>query len=202
MDRRGTFLILNSDPEDSVNIRLKVSGLLFLVCGSTNAQNISVRSCLNTTFAVSGASTVFTGSAVGEAASGFSRGITVGEYSGSIRNIAVQTSTTGVRVLEQLLPTVYALSQNYPNPFNPSTTISYELPQRSVVHLVVFNILGQHVVDLVDEERGAGRYAVVWNGQTEGGGRAASGVYFYRIDARSVLTSKIFMQTKKLLLLK
>jgi hypothetical protein len=83
------------------------------------------------------------------------------------------------------------LLQNYPNPFNPSTTIKYDLPKDLRVTLKVFNVLGQEVATLVNEEQKAGYRSVEWNAAG-----VASGVYFYRLDAGS------FTSVKKLLLLK
>jgi ligand-binding sensor domain-containing protein len=88
-------------------------------------------------------------------------------------------------------PLRFELSQNYPNPFNPSTTISYDLPQRAHVTLKIFDILGREVAVLVDEEKQAGSYSVRWNAL-----HVASDVYFYRLEAGS------FVQTKKLVLMK
>jgi hypothetical protein len=94
------------------------------------------------------------------------------------------------------LPRSFALSQNYPNPFNPSTTIEYSLPVRSKVTLSVFNILGQQVTTLVDEEQPAGTHAVPWDGTSDSGNGVASGVYLYRIKAGG------FSDTRKMILLK
>jgi hypothetical protein len=89
------------------------------------------------------------------------------------------------------LPKEFALSQNYPNPFNPSTTIKYDLPVDTRVSLKLFNILGQEVLTLVNEEQKAGYKSVEWNASN-----VASSVYFYRIQAGD------FVASKKLLLLK
>jgi hypothetical protein len=89
------------------------------------------------------------------------------------------------------LPKVFALSQNYPNPFNPSTTIKFDLPKDSRVSLKLFNIIGQEVITLVNEEQKAGYKSVEWNASN-----VASGVYFYRIHAGD------FVESKKLILLK
>jgi hypothetical protein len=89
------------------------------------------------------------------------------------------------------LPKEFALRQNYPNPFNPSTTIKYALPTDSRVSLKLFNILGQEVLTLVNEEQKAGYKSVEWNALN-----FASGVYFYRLQAGD------FVSSKKLLLLK
>jgi hypothetical protein len=88
-------------------------------------------------------------------------------------------------------PEVIKLHQNYPNPFNPSTTIRYDLPQRSRVSLTVFNALGQQVSTLVQGEQNAGYHEV----RLDASGMA-SGVYFYRMQAGA------YVETRKLLLLR
>ncbi len=90
-----------------------------------------------------------------------------------------------------LSPAAYSLEQNYPNPFNPSTTIRYEIPARSHVTLVVFNMLGQKIAELVNGEKEPGSYGATFNGAG-----LSSGVYLYRIQAGN------FVQTRKLVLLK
>jgi len=70
---------------------------------------------------------------------------------------------------------------NYPNPFNPETNILFSLPKASMVNLSVYNMLGQHVITLVENRLPAGEHIVSWNGTSTSGGRVASGVYFYRI---------------------
>jgi hypothetical protein len=95
-----------------------------------------------------------------------------------------------------ILPTRFALNQNYPNPFNPTTTIGLDLPVASHVKLTVYNVLGQQVNTLIDEELVAGSHTVEWDGTTDSGDAAATGVYFYRIDAGD------FVETRKMMLLK
>ncbi|NBB86732.1 MAG: T9SS type A sorting domain-containing protein, partial [Bacteroidetes bacterium] len=73
--------------------------------------------------------------------------------------------------------------ENYPNPFQEDTTIEYELPETAHVRIVVYNVLGQEVAVLVDEEQAAGRYDVRWDGASQTGASVASGVYIYRIEA-------------------
>ncbi len=92
-------------------------------------------------------------------------------------------STTAVTDQPSAIPEQYSLSQNYPNPFNPTTQINFTLPQQSHVMLRVFNLLGQEVATLVDRVSPAGTYTVTWNGRTEFGMPAASGVYFYQLKA-------------------
>ena len=79
------------------------------------------------------------------------------------------------------LPQSTILRQNFPNPFNPSTTIRFELLDRDHVTLDVFDILGRKTTTLLDQICSPGPHELVWDGRTSSGGRAASGVYFYRL---------------------
>jgi minor extracellular serine protease Vpr len=93
---------------------------------------------------------------------------------------------------EEVLTVVeYALEQNYPNPFNPATLISYQLPERGNVSLKVYDILGNEVSVLINEEKPAGKYTLTWNAV-----KVPSGVYFYELKAGE------FTETKKMLLVK
>ncbi len=92
------------------------------------------------------------------------------------------------------LPQEFHLSQNYPNPFNPETTIRFTLPKSGHVQLVIFNILGQKVKMLVDENRKAGFYSLIWNGRDEFGNAVPSGIYYYSIKAGK------FHDTKRMIL--
>ena len=94
-------------------------------------------------------------------------------------------------------PEEFSVRQNYPNPFNPSTTIRLDIPQRSRVRLAVFNILGQQVEELANEEMNAGSFERIWNADV------ASGLYFYRLEAVSVSDpNKRFVDVKKMIVLK
>lgn len=92
---------------------------------------------------------------------------------------------------EPLLPTEFSLAQNYPNPFNPETIIEFSLPRASQVTLNVYNILGQKVAILTDQNYPAGNHTIRWDGKEN-----ASGIYFYRLETER------FSATKKMLLLK
>ncbi len=92
---------------------------------------------------------------------------------------------------ETVIPNTFLLGQNYPNPFNPSTTIFYQLPQRSHVRLTVYDLLGREIMTLVNREQPAGEYSVKVNA-----GNLSSGIYLYRLEAGS------FIQTRKMMLLK
>jgi photosystem II stability/assembly factor-like uncharacterized protein len=113
--------------------------------------------------------------------------------------------TSDASDLQNNFPADYSLRQNYPNPFNPSTTIRYTIPsvtlspdqnginsvEGSRVQLQVYDVLGNEVATLVNEEKPAGSYEVTFDASS-----LTSGVYFYKISAGS------FIQTKKMLLLK
>ena len=85
----------------------------------------------------------------------------------------------------------FKLEQNYPNPFNPTTNFQYSIASRQFVNLKIFNVLGQEIETLVNEEKPAGNYEVEFNAAN-----LPSGVYFYRIQAGS------FNQVRKMLLIK
>ena len=120
-----------------------------------------------------------------------------------VLDIAIDTTTRPVDVGElvgvakELVPLVYNLYQNYPNPFNPTTTIRYDLPFTSNVKITVYDMLGREVARIVDGMQSANSYTIQWNAS-----HLSSGVYFYRIDAKSVDGAKTFTSVKKLLLLK
>ena len=94
------------------------------------------------------------------------------------------------------IPDKYSLSQNYPNPFNPITNLDYELPKRSKVQILIYNVLGQQVKILLDEEQNYGSHSIFWDGLDQLGNEVSTGVYFARMITSS------FTQTKKMLLLK
>ena len=110
--------------------------------------------------------------------------------------LTVGTSTGTEVVSDAKVPDRFCLGQAYPNPFNPSTTIQYEVPEASLVRIEVCNSIGQQVAVLVDGMRAPGYYQVHWNGRDAGGLSVASGVYFYRMEAKS------FTNTRRLLLLR
>jgi hypothetical protein len=110
--------------------------------------------------------------------------------------VQVELSTaTGISDLNQV-PIDYAIAQNYPNPFNPETSIRYQLPKTSDIRLVIYNVLGQQVRNLVNDRIEAGYHSVIWDGCNDEGSAVASGVYLYRFEAGE------FTRTMKLMLLK
>jgi hypothetical protein len=76
------------------------------------------------------------------------------------------------------VPSEFGISQNYPNPFNPVTTIKFAIPQASNVKMVVYNMLGQEIETLVNDNINAGYHEIKWNGS-----RCASGIYICRFEA-------------------
>jgi len=104
---------------------------------------------------------------------------------------------TGINGMSSGIPVVYQLMQNYPNPFNPSSKIRYALPFSSNVKIEIFNILGEKIKELVNEQKNIGFYEVNFN--TNG---LASGVYFYMIEAKSIDGKHEFRDVKKMVLLK
>lgn len=106
-------------------------------------------------------------------------------FDGTLGNI------TGVSAPTSPVPMTYQLFQNYPNPFNPTTTIQYSLPTKTTVRLTMYNVLGQEVATLVNEERLAGTYNVSFEAS-----HLSSGIYFYTLSAGS------FSTTRKLMLIK
>ena len=94
------------------------------------------------------------------------------------------------------IPISFSLSQNYPNPFNLQTEIEYALPKDSHVTLQIYNVQGQLVRTLVDEDQGPGYHKILWDGRDSVVEEVASGIYFYQIKARE------FVQSKRMVLLK
>ncbi len=104
--------------------------------------------------------------------------------------LRAQNTVTGISKDEEL-PDAFSLFQNYPNPFNPSTTVEYELPRATLVKLTVYNLLGEEVRTLANENRSAGRHSIQFT--AEG---LPSGMYFYRIQTPA------FVQSRTMILLR
>ncbi|MCW8813766.1 MAG: SMP-30/gluconolactonase/LRE family protein [Chlorobium sp.] len=97
----------------------------------------------------------------------------------------------GVDELYGWMPQTFSLSQNYPNPFNPATTIKYQIPELSFVTIKVYDVIGNEIETLVNEEKPEGTYEITWNAE-----RLSSGVYFYQ------LSTEKFADAKKMIILK
>jgi C1A family cysteine protease len=103
---------------------------------------------------------------------------------------------TGVSETEEEKEFTFSLAQNFPNPFNPNTSIQFSLPVSGRVSLKIYNLSGQEVRTLIDEDKRKGEYEVLWDGKDNSGKNVASGIYFYHIRAKN------FAETKKMVLLK
>jgi hypothetical protein len=121
------------------------------------------------------------------------------------RSVPVQQPTS-IDETEKLIVEKFALFQNHPNPFNQTTIIQYSLKERSLVELVLFDVLGRRVEDLVVEEQDAGYYEVNFNAP-----KLSSGIYFYTVKAvptgrqagdPSTGSGQSFFETKKMVLMK
>ena len=97
---------------------------------------------------------------------------------------------------QKIAPESFALFQNYPNPFNPQTTISYQLPARAQVRLTVYNLLGEKIIELVNEVQNTGEKSVRWDGRDESGRLVHSGVYIFTLQAGD------YSQSRKMMLLR
>ena len=117
----------------------------------------------------------------------------LGNYEGTFSYFKNQNPTDIKQ--ELIAPTDFSLSQNYPNPFNPVTSIQYSVVSSQWVSLKVYDLLGNEVATLVNEQKGAGTYKVEFQSAV-GGRQLASGVYFYQLRANN------FTATKKFILLK
>ncbi len=116
---------------------------------------------------------------------------TVSDYS-SEKSVEVYTDIKS----EEALPTEYTIKQNYPNPFNPSTTIKFGLPEQASVTISIFNLLGQEVMKLVDDNFSAGWHSINFDAS-----ELTSGIYLYAIQATGA-NGKKFVETRKMVLLK
>tara|TARA_B000000460_G_C21204705_1_gene259649 strand:- start:3 stop:524 length:522 start_codon:yes stop_codon:yes gene_type:complete len=100
-------------------------------------------------------------------------------------------------VVNNIIPTKFALSDNYPNPFNPTTNISFSIPMQTDVQINIYNIMGQLVANVTNEQLNAGTYSMQWNGTDQSGNMLPSGLYFYELEAGNE-----FRQIKKMTLVK
>jgi len=122
--------------------------------------------------------------------------ITVGVYDGR-GGMDTQTYTlyilhpVGIGPGANYLPQKFVLDKNYPNPFNPTTIIKYQIPEISFVTIKVYDVLGNEVVTLINEEKPVGNYEVEFDAVG-----LSSGMYFFTLQAGS------FIETKKMVLMK
>lgn len=109
---------------------------------------------------------------------------------------SIATDFKESEVGESQIPNRFKLDQNFPNPFNPCTKISWQAPVRSWQTLKVYDVLGNEVAALLDEEKPKGTYEVEFHGHSDEGQNLTSGVYFYQ------LKTERFVQTNKMILLR
>jgi hypothetical protein len=102
----------------------------------------------------------------------------------------IVTNITNLKSLTSF-PSEYALYQNFPNPFNPSTTIEFDVPAKNFVSIKIFNILGEVIENLINQELVAGKYRLNWDS-----GKVSSGTYFYRLESGN------YIETRKMILLR
>lgn len=99
--------------------------------------------------------------------------------------------TIGVQQVSTTIPHLFTLHQNYPNPFNPITQVKFEIPKSSFVTIKVFDVLGNEIITLANEQLRAGSYSVNWDASIY-----PSGIYFYKIITNG------FSESKKMILIK
>ena len=98
------------------------------------------------------------------------------------------------------LPEKFSLEQNYPNPFNPSTEIQFVVPKTANIKLTIFNVLGKEVRTVFEGQRQAGVYSISWDGTDNRGMQLATGIYVYRLEART--NDERFVENRRMILLK
>ena len=103
-------------------------------------------------------------------------------YGGRIDMGAYENQNVIVDIDEDLFPKVTKLYQNYPNPFNPTTTISFSIPEESKVELAIYNIKGQRLKSLLNDQIAAGEHSIIWNGEDASGKKVSSGIYLYKLN--------------------
>jgi hypothetical protein len=103
---------------------------------------------------------------------------------------------TGVQADNNLTIRNFELAQNYPNPFNPETKINYQVAEKAYIKIIVYNLMGQRVMTLLDKQQTQGTYSIQWNGKDFKGDEVPSGLYFVKMAAGS------FEQIKKMTLIR
>ena len=101
-----------------------------------------------------------------------------------------------VSIIDETLPITFNLYNAYPNPFNPVTTLRYDLPEDAMVNIIIYDIMGRVVSNLVSSQQRAGYKSIQWNATNNIGQPVSAGLYLYTIQAGE------FRQTKKMVLLK
>jgi len=123
--------------------------------------------------------------------------ILIGEFCSDWLSDPISITIEQVSVEKYELPLVSYHLSNYPNPFNPTTTISFSIPEESKIELSVYNIKGQKIKSLLNDQIAAGEHSTVWNGEDASGRKVGSGVYLYKLNVNGKTEA-----VKKCLLLK
>jgi plastocyanin len=103
----------------------------------------------------------------------------------------INASPIGIKIISGNVPEKFALYQNYPNPFNPSTNINFDIAEKGVVKITIYDITSSEIKTLVNEELDRDSYSVIWDAAN-----FSSGTYFYKLE------TKDFIETKKMILVK
>ena len=120
----------------------------------------------------------------------------------AVKYLGIDDEVTSVETEHtSTVPEDFNLAQNFPNPFNPVTTISFSLAAPSHVRLVVYNVTGSQVRELVNNRHNAGSYQLLWDGRDDYNRKVSSGIYFYRLYA-SGQSGESISSTRKMMLLK
>jgi hypothetical protein len=149
--------------------------------GQSQTATINSINYTTNTITVDGSLTWTSGLGVSLAYSGTAPDIGAYEYNSAT---SIDSTLTGV-------PTAFELYQNYPNPFNPTTNIGFRIVDGGFISLKVYDILGNEVATVVDEEKPAGTYEVEFDASS-----LPSGIYFYQLQVSS------FVSTKSMILIK
>ncbi|MCK4578293.1 MAG: T9SS type A sorting domain-containing protein [Candidatus Marinimicrobia bacterium] len=156
-----------------------------VVSGSAFSMGVGTSSGVNTTVQ----------SSAGEVLVGLSEGGNTRTEGGFLVVVQQQQSALAVEDVTGL-PNGFALHQNYPNPFNPTTTIQFDLPVATDIHIVVYDLLGREVVRLVERHLEAGYHELIWNARDRTGRQLPSGMYIV------LMATPEYRKSMKMLLLK
>ena len=119
-------------------------------------------------------------------------GVKIDQITGWINDLL----TTSVEGNDEVLPVSTQLEQNYPNPFNPSTRIRFYLVRNQNVHLQIYDNQGRLIKNLIDNPMNTGAHEVSWNGLTDKGLPAASGIYYYVLETADYRSGRKMILTR------